>query len=171
VSLTGHSKATRLVFRQGAGLVPFTFLVLLVSWACGSQGGSELGEEDLERRELGLMSGAEIHRVSLGGRGSEEHSVPTVVQAVPGDAIEFRTVDHRVHTVSFLLDSLTAGVREYLEGTDQTASPPLVRRGDRFIVRLQDAPVGEYIYVTEGHGGRSRGVVVVSSPSDDGVGS
>jgi plastocyanin len=117
---------------------------------------------------LGLAPGAELHRVTLGGRGSEEHAVPTRIQASPGDAVEFRTVDHRVHTLFFVADSLAPELRSYMESTGQMASPPLVVRGSRFIVRLQNAPPGRYLFVTEGHGGSARGVLEVGLPTEGG---
>jgi len=79
--------------------------------------------------------------------------------------VEFLTVDHRVHTVTFLLDSLAPEVRSFLESSGQTASPVLVERGSRFVVRLGDAPPGSYIFISEGHGGEARGSVEVG-PSD-----
>ena len=121
-----------------------------------------------EAETLGLPSGAELHLVTLGGRGSEEHVVPTRIQASPGDAVEFRTVDHRVHTLTFLTDSLTQEVRLFLESTEQMASPPLISRGSRFIIRLQNAPPGRYLFVTEGHGGSARGVLEVGLPAEGG---
>jgi hypothetical protein len=90
--------------------------------------------------------------------------VPTRIQAALGDAVEFRTVDHRVHTLTFSLDSLTLEMRAYLESTGQTSSPPLVSRGSRFIVIFQDAPAGRYPFITEGHGGTARGVIEVGLP-------
>ena len=50
-------------------------------------------------------------------------------RGIPGDGVEFRTVDHRVHTLRFLADSLTYEARAFLESTGQMASPPLVSRG------------------------------------------
>ena len=159
----------RPVLRPGAGLLSSTFLALLLG-SCGGGGESEPDEVDGLRRALGLSSDAEIHQVNLGGRGAEEHAVPAVIRAQPGDAVEFRTVDHRVHTVAFVLDSLAPAVREFLEATGQKASAPLVRRGSRFMVRLQDAPPGRYVFVTEGHGGMARGVLQVGPEPSDGSG-
>ena len=92
--------------------------------------------------------------------------MPTLIQAAPGDGVEFRTVDHRVHTLSFVADSLPQEIRTFLEATGQMASPPLVSRGSRFILRLQNAPIGRYLFVSEGHGGVARGVVEVGSPPE-----
>ena len=131
-------------------------------------GGSEAGApgSDPEVLEaLGLSPRAQLHRVTLGGRGAEEHAVPTRIQASPGDGVEFLTVDHRVHTLTFLLDSLSWEGRRFLEESGQISSPPLVSRGSRFILNLQDAPPGRYPFVSEGHGGRAEGLVQVGDPS------
>jgi hypothetical protein len=66
--------------------------------------------------------------------------------------------------VTFPPDSLTPEVRAFLESTGQTNSPPLVFRGSRFIVKLENAPNGRYPFVSEGHGGIARGVVEVGLP-------
>ena len=115
---------------------------------------------------LGLDSRAQLHRISLGGRGAEEHAVPARIQANPGDAVEFLTVDHRVHTVIFPADSLSAEILNFLNETGQRASPPLVSLGSRFFLRLLEAPAGRYPFVSEGHGGRAWGVVEVGIPQD-----
>ena len=149
---------------RGAGLLPFLWVLALTAGCQGATGnGGPANGEELEA--LGLSSGAELHLVTLGGRGSEEHAVPTRIEADPGDGVEFRTVDHRVHTVSFIADSLSPAVLSFLESTGQLASPPLVTRGSRFIVRLQNAPSGRYFFLTEGHGGTATGLVEVGPPS------
>jgi len=160
VKQQGPSRFRRPVSFLGAGLLP----LLTLSAILGGCQGSGSGEEDPDAEEiraLGLPTGAQLHRITLGGRGAEEHAVPTRIQASPGDGVEFRTVDHRVHTLTFLPDSLTPEVQAFLESTSQMAGPPLVARGSRFVLRLQNAPPGRYLYVSEGHGGVARGVVEV----------
>lgn len=149
----------------GAGLLRLLTLAVVFG---GCQGPGLGGDDSVaeEARALGLPSGAQLHRVTLGGRGSEEHAVPTRILASPGDGIEFLTVDHRVHTLNFVADSLTDEVHAFLESTAQMASPPLVSRGSRFILRLQNAPIGRYLYVSEGHGGVARGVIDVGFPPE-----
>jgi len=157
-------KAGRPASFREAGL----FLSLLLSlglFGCRGTESEEPAVSEAERQVLGLPPGAVIHRVTLGGRGADEHAVPARLDAAPGDAVEFRTVDHRVHTLRFVLDSLAPEVSSFLVATGQDESPPLVSRGSRFILRLADAPVGRYLFVPEGHGGSARGIVQVGPPA------
>ena len=147
---------------RGAGLL--AFLPLALVHGCQVRDGGARARAEEEALAIGLPSGAVLHRVTLGGRGSEEHAVPTLIQASPGDGVEFLTVDHRVHTVEFLADSLVTEVMAFLEYTGQMASPPLVERGSRFVLNLQNAPVGRYFFRSEGHGGTAQGVVEVGNP-------
>jgi len=112
------------------------------------------------------MAGARLHRVLLGGRGSEEHVLPGRIQAAPGDGVEFVTVDHRVHTIEFPLDSLSSDGAAFLTSTEQAGSPPLLYRGSRFILLLEGAPPGRYPFVSEGHGGTARGAILVTLQLD-----
>jgi plastocyanin len=104
--------------------------------------------------------------VVLGGRGSEEHVLPQHIATSPGDAVEFVTVDHRVHTVSFLQDSLSIEGIDFLTSVGRMASLPLISRGSRFLVLLEAAPHGRYPFVSQGHGGRAYGVIDVSPRQD-----
>jgi plastocyanin len=83
------------------------------------------------------------------------------VLAAPGDALIFETVDHRLHTVSFLPDSLTDVGIAFLERIGRLSSPPLATRGSTYTVLLEEAPPGRYPFVSEGHGGQASGVIVV----------
>jgi hypothetical protein len=160
----GETRVGRPASSYGAGL--FLFLLLSLGlFGCRGAGSGEPPGSEAELQTLGLPPGTAIHRITLGGRGADEHAVPTRIDAAPGDAVEFRTVDHRVHTLKFVLDSLAPEVRSFLVATGQDESPPLVSRGSRFILRLSDAPVGRYLFVTEGHGGSARGIVLVGAPA------
>ena len=108
-----------------------------------------------------LAPGRQLHRVTLGGRGSVEHAVPSSVEALPGDVVEFLTVDHRIHTITFLADSLSPEGVAFLASTGQRGSLPLVDRGSRFLFRLEGAPPGRYVFLSEAHGGSAVGVVEV----------
>lgn len=110
---------------------------------------------------LGIEMDRIIERVSLGGARASEHVVPPTVVVESATVVEFYTVDRRVHSITFMEDSLTLPARKFLEDKGQLTSPPLVERGSRFVVDFMDAPPGRYPYCSHGHGESACGVIVV----------
>lgn len=117
--------------------------------------------------ELGLDGTETVHRVLLGGARTDEHVTPLVVEAAPGDLVEFVTVDRRVHAVSFETDSLHSAATEFLGRTRQVSSPPLVGQGSRFVVTFKNAPPGRYPFTSSGYGEPSGGVIIVRQDGQD----
>lgn len=154
--------------RKGAGFLLFLLLAPLPG-SCGPGEGSPPDPELEGARALGLARGARLHRVVLGGRGSEEHVLPGRIQANRGDAVEFVTVDHRIHTVVFPRDSLTAESFRFLAESGTEASPPLPARGSRFLLRLEGAPPGRYPFLSQAHGGVAHGVIEVAMDGTGGL--
>jgi len=149
----------------GAGLLLFSIFPFGLG-GCGG-GPDEVSDPEVEgARALGLRSGARLHQVVLGGRGTDEHLLPSRILASPGDAVEFVTVDHRVHTLFFLVDSLSSEGWDFLVSSGQEASAPLLSRGSRFLVRLEGAPLGRYPFQSRGHGGQAFGVIELRTLSD-----
>ena len=162
MSSAGHEQGWRPASVLGAGLL----LSLLLAAGCGD-GPEASPDPELEgAKVLGLAEGARLHRVILGGRGSEEHLLPARIRVAPGDGVEFVTVDNRVHTISFPPDSLSPEALAFLTSTAQKSSPPLLSRGQRLIFNLVDAPVGRFPFFAQGHGGTAFGVIEVGLPSD-----
>lgn len=151
---------------RGAGLMFFLSLLLLGGCTGGEKAASDPEVE--AARELGLARGARLHRVVLGGRGAEEHVLPQVVRVDPGDAVEFVTVDHRIHRLEFPRDSLAPEAYEFLRSTGSEASPPLPFKGSRFLLLLEGAPLGRYPFLSHGHGGTTKGVIEVTEDSIQG---
>ena len=112
---------------------------------------------------LGIDLNRNVERVSLGGAREREHLVPPTVVVESGTVVEFYTVDRRVHSITFMEDSLTPAARSFLEDKGQLSSPPLVDRGSRFVVDFLGAPTGRYPYLSHGHGESARGVIVVGA--------
>lgn len=136
-------------------------LALLVG-GCGGRVPPENRPDEVLRAQFGLTDQDEVHRVTL--TGTESESLDPAQNTVPAGAwVEFITGDGWIHEVRFEADSLSAGARNFLERTDQMSSPPLVNRGQRFVVSFRDAPEGRYPFLAEGNGGMARGVVVVRS--------
>jgi len=163
VSRCGFEEVWRPVSVLGTGLLAFWVTLFFLTGCVGSDADPP-GADPEVLEALGLSPRAQLHRVTLGGRGAEEHAVPTLIMASPGDGVEFVTVDHRVHTLTFPVDSLSYEVRLFLEESGQNSSPPLVTRGSRFILNLENAPPGRYPFVADGHGGRAGGLVQVGVP-------
>jgi hypothetical protein len=113
------------------------------------------------RDELGLPSGAEVHRVSISG-GRQEIIAPSEVTVSMNGYVEFVTADAWVHEVRFELDSLEGPARDFLVRTDQGESPPMVNADSRFLVSMRGAPPGRYPFRVEGNGGPTSGAVVVA---------
>jgi plastocyanin len=113
--------------------------------------------------ELGLDERDRVFTVAL-TTGVGERAAPDSVTVAPGDFVQFVSQDWLVHEVIFEVDSLPAAARAFLERTGQSASPPLLQRGARFVLSAVDAPEGRYPYLLEGNRAAGRGVVVVASP-------
>ena len=94
--------------------------------------------------------------------GNRESPDPALVEVRAGDYVQFVTEDHRVHALSFEMDSLDAGRAAFLRGSGQEGGPPMVVRGSRFVVTFAGAPPGRYPFVVVGNGEDGRGAVVVS---------
>ena len=127
--------------------------------ACGPR-APELVPDDYLQSELGLDSHDRVHTIVLTG-GVSEQSEPGSASVLPGDFVQFVSGDWLIHEVGFQIDSLTAASRSFLESTRQTASPPLLQKGSRFVLSFVDAPPGRYPYVLEGNAGQGRGAIVV----------
>ena len=113
------------------------------------------------RQALGIEDARPIHRINLGGRGAIEHVVPARVEVLEGDLVQFVIVDRRVHTITFRGDELSPAAKAFLHDTGQISSPPLLQRGARFVVSFEDAPAGEYPFVSEGNGDPEGGSIIV----------
>ena len=148
-----------------AHAAPYILLALpsvLLLGACRRGVPPELRPDDTLQAELGLTDENEVHRVTVTG-GSVEVLSPAETTVPPGAWVEFVTGDGRIHEVLFEPDSLSPGARDFLDGTGQMSSPPLVNRGERFVVSFGNAPEGRYPFRVEGNGGPAFGVVVVKT--------
>lgn len=111
------------------------------------------------RAELGIDPGVPIHRITLGGRGSQDHVVPLRVEGSPGDVLHVLSADRRIQTFSFVDAALSPEALEFLETTGQMGSPPLTDVGSAWVLSFEGAPDGEYPFVVRGHGEPVQGMV------------
>ncbi len=136
-------------------------LVLLALARCGVEAETQAGEAASATVREPPLPGVEIVQIiQLGGGRDQEHVIPLASEISAG-WVEFITLDRRVHTLSFIVDSLAAEAYDYLRTTDQVHSPPLLERGTRFLVDLSGAPEGRYVFSSRSHGEPVYGSITV----------
>ena len=156
-------RGRRLIDRPGRGRWERVAVALLLGGIlCACQRPDpELQPEAVLRDSLGLGDDDRVHRIHLGSAANRETILPATVEVRVGDYIQFTTTDRRVHAVSFVLDSVPPGDADFLRGSGQVASPPLVELQSHFVVTFAGAPAGWYPFVVVGNGMEARGAVVV----------
>jgi plastocyanin len=137
------------------------FALAVVGYGCRPD-ENELQPDQVLRESLGLGEEDRVHRVRLASAENREVVQPPQVTVRPGDYVEFVTGDWRVHALEFALEELAPEAAEFMRGTGQQGSPPLVQADARFVVSFAEAPPGTYPYVVIGNGEEGRGTVVVA---------
>ena len=138
---------------------------LLLVLGCGNQDGA--APRDVVRLDDGdvtLPEGARRHDVAFEGVGAQQEVTPSTVAANPGDAVAFTAVDRVTHSVAFLADRLDSAQVAFLEQGGQMRGPPLLSEGSSWIVSLNGAPPGDYVFACTMHGGQ--GVIRVGGAAD-----
>lgn len=144
---------------------PFWLIaVVLVSVGCEPRDPALIPDEVLQR-ELGLTEDDRVHTVEL-RTGVGERSDPGEIVVRPGDLVQFVSRDWFVHEVHFAADSMNAETFAFLEATGQSASPPLIHEGGRFVLTFEEAPTGRYVYILEGNRSPGSGSIVVRTEND-----
>lgn len=138
-------------------------LLLVAGTGCDAPDPELIPDAQLQQR-LGLTPDDRVHTISL-ATGVSERAEPDSVVVVPGDFLQFVSTDWLTHEVIFDSLGLDAAAWSFLEGTGQTASPPLLQQGARFVLSFVDAPAGRYPFRLEGNRGSGRGVIVVAPPA------
>jgi len=149
--------------RSGRLRLVLIAVALIAVGSCEPPPDPDTLPDELLQAELGLTAADRVHRVKLTG-GDTERADPVVVSVEPGSHVEFVTSDWLIHEVIFEADSVAGERWDFLERTDQTASPPLIDKESRYVLSFVGAPVGRYPYRIEGNGGPGRGVIVVAEP-------
>ena len=111
-----------------------------------------------------LPEGSRRHDVKLEGVGSQTEVSPSSIAATPGDAVAFVAADAVTHSIVFHADRLDSAQVDFLESSGQMRGPPLLSEGASWIVSLNGAPAGDYLFACALHGGQ--GVVRVGATRD-----
>jgi len=144
---------------------PFLFLGLTVpALASGCYASDpELIPDSYLQSELGLTLRDRVHTIDLAG-GESERAEPASTSVLPGEYVQFVPSDWLIHAVAFQVDSLQPSLWAFLQRMGQTASPPLLQQGSRFVLSFVDAPPGRYPYALVGNRRPGTGVIVVLDP-------
>jgi plastocyanin len=93
---------------------------------------------------IDVPEGVDLHDVKVAIDAQSRDFDPDNVTASPGDYVRFTTGDSRTHAIVF---ELAAGdARTFLESTGQLRSPPLVNNGASWVIALDKAPAGTYVF-------------------------
>lgn len=139
-------------------------VVVLAGTAAACEAAAPPPSDPELREALRLDDATPIHEVLLSGQGARTRVLPARITARPGDVVQFRVVDRRVHLVRFPLDELEEDARAFLERTDQASFPPLTERDARLVLSFRGAPVGDYPFVVEGPGEPVEGRIRIAVP-------
>jgi len=142
-------------------------LACLVVVGCGIETKTRPEEVGEASTDLHSEIAALAQVVQLSGGRDVEHVVPPHLEIAPGEWVQFVSLDRRVHTVSFVPDSLSPEALGYLTDTGQLEGPPLLALGSRFLVDFRDAPAGRYVFSSTSHGDPVFGSITVRVPLAD----
>lgn len=113
--------------------------------------------------ELGLSKDDRVHTVRLTTKGQERAS-PDSILVEEGDYVQFVSDDWFIHEVFFDSMTMSDSAWTFMVSNDQSASPPLLQNGARFVISLVGASSGAYRFLLEGNREPGFGVIVVAPP-------
>ena len=97
----------------------------------------------------------------LGGARDKEHILPGQVDLYKGESVRIVSLDHRVHSVSFVRDSLSSEMENFLSETGQLILAPLLIQGSCLNLNFQGAPAGDYVFLSRSHGQPVFGKIII----------
>ena len=142
-------------------------LACLAVVGCGIETKTQLEVSGVDSTDLHSEIAAAAQVVQLSGGRDIEHIVPPHLEVERGEWVQFVSLDRRVHTVSFVADSLSPEALGYLTDTGQLEGPPLLVLGSRFLVDFREAPAGRYVFSSTSHGDPAFGSITVREVSAD----
>lgn len=113
---------------------------------------------ELDSASLLLPDSVRLATVQL-DRGLPADLEPADVAVRAGDIVRFQARDAAAHAIAFEGDGLSPDARRFLETTGQMRSPPLVGRGNAWVLSFAGAPAGVYPFRCATHGATGRVVV------------
>tara|TARA_Y100000590_G_scaffold116955_1_gene133539 strand:- start:8771 stop:9217 length:447 start_codon:yes stop_codon:yes gene_type:complete len=143
------------------GVTPLLILVVLISPGCNIGIDRQLRDDGKVLPEELFPIAKDRHVIELNNDKTQYHVSPLSIEISSGDWIEIISLDHKVHTLSFVADSISHESYDFLIATDQLNGPPLLERGSSFLVDFRDAPKGRYVFSSSSHGESVYGIITV----------
>jgi plastocyanin len=121
------------------------FVLLLFITACDN-GLIDKKDRTLELAAdtIDVPAGVDLHDIKVVTDAQSRDFDPVNLKASPGDYVRFTTSDSRTHAIVF--DVAAPEIRKFLESTGQLRSPPLVNNGASWVIALDKAPLGTYVF-------------------------
>lgn len=116
------------------------------------------------RAELGIADDVTLHRVMITGTADLTRLIPAYLEVDPGDMVQFRVRDRRIHQLVFSSDELADDATDFLTGTGQLSPPPLTAPEARLVLSFEGAPPGLYPYRIDGYAPSVVGQIRVRTP-------
>ena len=138
--------------------------VLVLAYACAgcervalSRDQNEEGPRVLELAHdtIQLPAGVSLKQIDVARSDAGEFE-PAVVQAQQGDVVRFTARDRGLHAIAFDGAALDSVARAYLDRTGQLRGPPLITAGSAWVITLDGAPPGEYLFRCTTHDATGR---------------
>jgi plastocyanin len=138
--------------RSSRGRAGALFLGVLLMGACRDVPPEARAPRlELAGDTIELAGGTALIEIRLGGRDPAAIE-PQRAEASVGDVIRFVAADGRGYSVRFDAGRMTPAMVQFLDGSNQLASPPLLAPGAAWVVSLENAPPGEYPFLSANHG-------------------
>ena len=143
------------------GATPLLILVILISLGCNIGIDRQLRDNGKALSEDLFPIAKDRHVIELNNDKNQYHVRPPSLEISSGDWIEIISLDHKVHTLSFVADSISPESYDFLLATDQLNGSPLLELGSSFLVDFRDAPKGRYVFSSSSHGESVYGTITV----------
>jgi plastocyanin len=121
--------------------------------ACGDAprlGGGGDRTLELNADTITLAAGTNLHDIRIRS-GKDGDFSPAAVTARGKDVIRLTTADTRTHALTITAPTTQAGIE--LEAKGQHRSPPLVARGQSWVLSVEGLPAGTYTVTCLSHAG------------------
>lgn len=145
----------KLKFR-GAPAHAFVCVGVFIWGACTAcERGSGIGDKSARTLELSedtieLAAGVTLHDIAVRSSSNADFS-PGQIRAKTGDVVRFTTRDTRTHAL--LVTAPNDQGKRALQAGGQLRSPPLVARGQAWVVSLAGVAPGTYVVSCIAHAG------------------